>query len=324
MKRRIDTPPGDPLIVSVVVNYRGIEPTLACVESLLAVAYPNHRVVVVDNASPGLEAKTIQAAFGDRLEVIVSTVNLGYGGAANLGIRRALELGAAYVWVLNNDTIIDPSVPGKLIEAMEADPCLGCVTPQISAPDGPEAPNGVWFSGGTVDLARGSTRHSTKPAPDGSGVVPTGYVAGCAMFLRCGALESVGLFWEPFFLFWEDTDLSLRLGRAGWGLGVVADAWIRHEVHGSVSSPVVAYYHYRNAMLVARRHGRSLTAFTAFASLTAVIGRSWAAAMLRRRPAPTADTRGLLAGAAKSLRTGAVESTVGVVWPASSSSQPRC
>lgn len=315
MKGRTDTPPGDPLVVSVVVNYRGIEPTLACVESLLAVAYPNHRVVVVDNASPGPEAKTIQAAFGDRLEVIASTVNLGYGGAANLGIRRALELGAAYVWVLNNDTIIDPSVPAKLTEAMEADPRLGCVTPQISAPIGPEAPDGVWFSGGTVNLTRGSTRHRIAPVPEGSGVVPTDYVAGCAMFFRCGALEKVGFFWEPFFLFWEDTDLSLRLRRAGWQLGVVADAWIRHEIHGSVSSPVVAYYHYRNAMLVARRHGRRLTAVTAFGALTTVIGRSWVAAVLRRRAAPTADTRGLLAGAAKSLRTGVVEGTVGVVRP---------
>jgi GT2 family glycosyltransferase len=139
---------------------------------------------------------------------------------------------------------------------------------------------------------------------------PAGLKERAVRILRCSALENVGLFWEPLFLFWEDTDLSLRLRRAGWGLGVVAKAWIWHEVHGSVSSPLVDCYHYRNAVLTARRHGPGAAALTAFARLGVVIGRRWAGALLRRRPAQAAATRGLLAGAVESIRTGAVRPAV--------------
>ena len=293
---------GSPHVVSVVINYRGLVQTVPCIESLLAVAYDNHTIVVVDNASPGGDAEAIRETFGDRIEVIAGEQNLGYGGGANLGLRRALELGAEYAWVLNNDTIISPEAPGILVEAMEADQNLGCVTPQISAPIGPEAPAGVWFSGGTVRLSRGNTRHSNVSLAEGAGVVPTGYVAGCAMFLRCAALENVGLFWEPLFLFWEDADLSLRLHRAGWGLGVVAKAWIRHDVHGSISSPLIDYYYFRNAVLTARRHGHGAATLTAFMWLSGRIWRLWAGALLRRRPAPTAAARGLLSGAVLAIR----------------------
>jgi GT2 family glycosyltransferase len=290
-----------PLVVSIVVNYVGLDDTRQCVRSLLASSYERHLVVVVDNASPLSDADRLSAEFGDRVRVIASGKNRGFGGGANLGLQWAQAQDATYAWVLNNDTTVEPTCIQQLLDAMEASPGYGILSPQISAPIGPEAPSGIWYSGGKVLLERAETRHSFQRA-EGSGVAETGYITGCAMFIRSAALAMVGPFWEPLFLYWEDVDLSLRMRRAGWNLGVVPDALIHHEIHGSVVSGTLEYYHFRNALIVVRTFGSRPTAAAALLFLIGRVARHWARALLRRRPAPTAATRGLLAGIAFAIK----------------------
>ena len=289
-------------VVSVVINFRGLADTTRCVEALLTSTYQAHRVVVVDNGSGNADADVIASRFGQRIELLRAPRNLGYGGGANLGIRWAIRQHAAYVWVLNNDTVIMADAIDHLVRAMETNPRLGATSPEIDAPIGPEAPAGVWYAGGTFDLARAETHHVLRTLGRGPAVVATGYVTGCAMFLRCEALADVGLFWERLFLYWEDVDLSLRLRGAGWGLGVVPSATITHFAHGSVRSDVAERYYFRNAILVARRHGSRRVVGRALTSLVVRLARRWGSALLRRRSMPHAETLGLLAGAALALQ----------------------
>lgn len=296
-----------PLVVSIVVDYDGLEDTLRCVRSLLDSSYDWHRIVVVDNGSPSGDGPRLSAEFGDSIVVISAERNLGYGGGANLGLRWALANGAAYAWVLNNDTLIDPACIGRLVEAMDSHPEFGVLSPQIEARVGPEAPSGIWYAGGTVLLRRAEVRHSFEEIY-GRDPVPTQYVTGCAMFLRCSSLAEVGLFWEPLFLFWEDVDLSLRMRRSGLKLGVVPAARIRHEIHGSIGSATLEYYHFRNAFVVVRTYGSASTALSGLLFLVGGVARRWARATLRRRPAPIAATRGLLAGVRFAMGPGSTES----------------
>jgi GT2 family glycosyltransferase len=291
-----------PTVVSVVINYRGLADTVRCVESLLVSTYPAHRVVVVDNGSGNADADNIEGRFGERVELIRARSNLGYGGGANLGIRWAIRQQAGYVWVLNNDTVIRADAIDHLVRAMEASRWLGVTSPEIDGPIGPEAPTGVWYAGGIVSLAHAETRHLHRALGRATAVVATGFVTGCAMFLRCEALGNAGLFWERLFLYWEDVDLSLRLQAAGWGLGVVPKATITHFGHGSVRSEVAEHYSFRNALLVARRHGTGRVVARALTSLMVRLARCWGSALLRRRSMPHAATRGLLAGTALTIR----------------------
>jgi GT2 family glycosyltransferase/glycosyltransferase involved in cell wall biosynthesis len=290
-----------PRVVTVVVTFNGLADTLVCVESLLRTTYPRHEIVVVDNGSSG-EAAAVAARFGTAVATIKAGRNLGFGAGANLGIRWALAHEADYVWVLNNDTVVPPAAIGRLAEALDDDPRIGIVSPQITAPEGPEAPGGIWFAGGLVDLGRGETRHLVEPIAAGGGSVPAAFLTGCALMIRAEALRQVGLFWERLFLYWEDTDLDLRVQRSGWTTCVVADAWIHHAIHGSADDRVVAYYHFRNALLVTWRHARRATLARASAHLAYVVARRWTSALLRRRPAPLSATRGLLAGIATVAR----------------------
>jgi GT2 family glycosyltransferase len=188
---------------------------------------------------------------------------------------------------------------------MAGEPTYGASSPVIDAPIGPEAPNGIWYAGGTANAARASTRHVLEPIEASSGLVPTGFVTGCAMFIRCAALSKVGLFWPELFLYWEDVELCYRLTEAGWKLGVVPAAHLTHMVHGSVPSRLATYYFYRNAVMVAGRHGHARGAARAALALSARAGRRWLACTIKgRRPFPTAETRGLFSGAAAALRGG--------------------
>ena len=67
----------------------------ACIESVLAGGDVDH-VIVVDNGR--------NASVGDDVVLVRSPSNLGFGGGANLGFRRAAELGATGVALLNDDS----------------------------------------------------------------------------------------------------------------------------------------------------------------------------------------------------------------------------
>jgi hypothetical protein len=77
---------------------------------------------------------------------------------------------------------------------------------------------------------------------------------------------------------------------------------IHHSVHGSIASPTIEYYSFRNALIIVRKFGSRRTALSGFASLTVAVARRWARALLRRIPAPRPATRGLLAGSALELK----------------------
>jgi GT2 family glycosyltransferase len=291
-----------PLVVSVVVNYRGAADTVQCVRSLLASAYGAHRVVVVDNDSGDDDVETIRREFGDRIELVRASRNLGYGGAANLGIQLAIGEGAVYAWILNNDTIVQPDAVDALVRAMETDRLLGAASPEIEASPGPEAPTGVWYAGGTFRLSRAETSHEFATLGRTPRVVLTQLLTGCAILLRCEALGDAEVFWERLFLYWEDVDLSLRLHAGGWSLGVVPTAIITHFPHASIPSGVATPLNFRNAILVARRNSSTTVVATAVAFLGSRLARAWGSALLRRRPSPVTETRRFASGVWLALR----------------------
>ena len=98
-----------PSISIVVLNWNGRDDTLACLESVERISYPNFRVIVVDNGSADNSVAAIRAAF-PKVELIETHANLGFSGGNNVGIKRALEHGADYVLLLNNDTVVDPGL----------------------------------------------------------------------------------------------------------------------------------------------------------------------------------------------------------------------
>jgi len=228
---------GPPTVYAVILNYRRKDDTLECVESVLASDYPALRVLVVDNASGDGTPDAVRESFPDA-EVLVNETNLMYAGGNNAGIRYALDRGAEYVLLLNNDTVIEPSMISRLIGAMDANPEAGLACPLIYY-FGQRSERGerIWYAGGTVDLWRGVSEHRGIRGYDDGGytqIEDTGYVTGCAMMASRECIERVGLLDESFGMYSEDLDYSLRAKAAGFRLLFVPQARMWHKVSVSI------------------------------------------------------------------------------------------
>jgi GT2 family glycosyltransferase len=243
-------------VAVVVLDWNGLEDTLACLQSLAASDWPRMTTIVVDNASDEPIEPAISKRFPGAI-VIRNGQNLGFAGGMNVGLRRALELDADYVLLLNNDTLVDPAMIGQLVQAAQALPDAGILSPLVLARDTPDV---VTSAGSRFDPKRG---HPGRPLLSGErdggrlhGVREVDASSGEAMFVPTSVALRVGPLDERFYLRLEDIDWSLRMRAAGLRNFVALDARLWHGVSRSTGehSPLNAYYHTRNILLVCARH----------------------------------------------------------------------
>jgi GT2 family glycosyltransferase len=242
-----------PRVAVVIVVWNGRNDTLECLESFSGDVYPNKQIIVVDNGSSDDSVVRIRADFPDAL-ILQTGKNLGFTGGNNVGIRRAIENGADYVYLINNDTTVEPDALEKLVAAAEANPQAGLLAPVIHDFDAPRA---IWFAGSMLDLRHGAAWHDNARQPARTETpyeVP--WATGCAMLLASPLLNELGGFDDRYYLSWEDVDLSLRVRNSGRSVMVVPDARIYHKggQSGKNLDSIYGYYAVRNSLLLASKH----------------------------------------------------------------------
>lgn len=250
-----DHPKSPPTVWAVVLNWNRPEDTLLCVESLRASDYPMLRIVVVDNGSESDKYDYLRRTLIGA-ELIRSETNLGFGAGNNMGIHYALEQGAAYVLLVNNDAIVDSQMVKMLVGVMESDPLIGIAGPLIYYLDKPER---VWFAGYRIRGKLYVLRRGLHLRPPIKLVEDVDFVSGCGMLLRRETLEQIGAFSPDYFMYYEDLDLCLRVRKAGWRIVCVTGAKMWHAVSassGGTLSPVKQYYQVRSSMIFYRRYTR--------------------------------------------------------------------
>lgn len=209
----------------VVLNWNGWRDTLACITSLLQLNYSNFGLIVVDNGSTDGSQRQIETQFPG-IDVLQTGANLGFGGGCNAGIRRALERGADYIWLINSDATVDQNALTELVRVADEHASTGAVGSVLYEVDQPDQIQ-LW-GGGKIQLWSGAANHQVRP-------VQLDYLSGASMLLRREALEQAGLFDEKtFFMYWEDADLGFRLRQAGWQLAVAERSRIWHKLSASL------------------------------------------------------------------------------------------
>jgi len=248
---------GDELVGVVVLNWNRREDTLACLRSLQRVEAPALLPIVVDNGSSDGSAEAIAAEF-PQIELIRTGANLGFAGGNNVGIERALALGATHVVVLNNDVEVDPGFAAALLAEASRRPDAASLGSKILFASPADV---IWFAGATYDPRSGynGRQRGYREPDDGrfDEVVATDRACGAAMLVPRAVLERVGLFDPELFLYNEDTDWSLRARAAGLRHYVVPASKVWHRVSagsGGESSPTSLYYGARNSIVVAERY----------------------------------------------------------------------
>jgi len=222
----------EPLVGIVILNWNRPLDTIACLESLTATTYENRHVIVVDNGSTDGSPQQILAAVPG-VELLVNSRNLGFAAGANVGIAQALKLGAKYVLLLNNDTVVAPDFLEPLVAICEGDPYVGIVGPKVYYYGTLQIfSNGGWPRRALPLVVRLVTPLGREDPADLGPELPqeVGYIWGQAMLIRREVLEQIGLFDPDFFMYYEDCDFCFRASQAGFRLFYVPRSRIWHKI----------------------------------------------------------------------------------------------
>ena len=257
-----------PTVAIVSVNYNQTELTAEMLASLEAAGLHTWcEVWVVDNASAVDGSPALTARF-PWVRTLRSEENLGFAGGNNLALARS---SADYVFLLNNDALIDPGVLEGLLNRFRQNPRLGALSPVIyDYPQrGPEPT--IQYAGATrLDaLGRNVTLHRGEAGGDQpAGLREVAYTHGAAMLVSRAALQAAGLMDAGYFLYYEELDWCDRIRRAGFDVMLDGDraVWHRESVSTGADSPFKTYWINRSRIRYMRRNAAApkALAFRAF------------------------------------------------------------
>ena len=229
-----------PVVFIVLLNWNGWRDTDACLGSLTGLSYPNYRVVVVDNASSdGSEAELRRRHPG--LTLLQSGANLGFAGGNNVGLRYALDHGAEYVWLLNNDTLVEPDALTQLVDKMVREPALGLCGSTLlyeGQRDTVQALGGAHYNRWLGTVAH-LGQHELWPQEPNAETLERqvegqlSYLIGASTLASRRFLETIGLLQDDYFLYFEELDWAAR-ARGRFRLGYAAGSVVYHKEGSSI------------------------------------------------------------------------------------------
>jgi GT2 family glycosyltransferase len=240
-----------PRVACILVNWNGWQDTIECLDALKEDDYPYLEAVVIDNGSSNDSVARIKEAHPDVL-LFESSENLGFAGGNNVGMRYALAHGADFIWLLNNDTKPAKDALSKLVAKALSDSRIGAVGSVCYYADRPSTVQ-VW-AGAAANMWLGYAKNYTEPQRDES----LDALYGASMLIARPALEQVGLLDEGFFHYWEETEFSLRLRKAGWRLAAAPDSCVLHKVGASTNgyNPILDRYFTTSGLRILRLHSK--------------------------------------------------------------------
>jgi len=206
---------------TIIVTHHSSAVIGPCLDSIARSA----RIIIIDNESSD-NTLDIVRAHAPKAEIIINTVGVGYGNAANQGLALVKT---EYALLMNPDADFVGEAYAELVSEADANPDAGLMSPLLIGEDGDydRAWNGPLF---VRDLM--PSNRSQEPKPEGT--FCTWVVSGAVNLVRMAALQNVGFFDQAIFLYHEDDDICMRLIGGGHKILVVPKAVSRHVGGGSI------------------------------------------------------------------------------------------
>lgn len=217
----------------IIVNYNTLELTKNTIKSIIEKTKDiSYEIILVDNNSNDSSKDFFSSkSYESKINFIKSNKNLGFGKANNLGINIAK---GKYIFLLNSDTLLINNAIKILFDFMEINSKVGVcggnlydenrnpahsynIQPRIFF-DFYEIYKKIYFK---IFKKRLDFNYTSKP-------LEVGYITGADMFIRKNILEKVGYFDPEFFMYFEETELSFRIKKAGYKIYSVPEAKIIH------------------------------------------------------------------------------------------------
>ena len=250
-----------PLVSVIILNNHRLDNTLACLASLSQSDYQNIRITLLDLSSGVGAIEIVQRDYPD-VQAISLKENLGYAGNNNIGIKSAISQGTDWVFILNDDTVLDPSCISSLIEAVTNDPVIGIAGPMVYHYDEPDV---IQSAGGMLGKYWKNVHLGQNEMDCGQfdSVRLVEWVSGCAMLVKRTLIEQIGLLDERYFLYWEEIEWCIRATRSGWKIAHVPHAklWHKGVNRNYQAKTYVTYFVTRNQLLTLAKHKAPLIAW---------------------------------------------------------------
>ncbi len=223
-----------PKVFILILHWQKYEVTRNCLASFRTLEYSHYQIIVLDNASTNDSAHRLEKEFPECL-FIFNKENKGYGAGMNPGIRYALDHGGAYIFLLNNDVIVNqPEFLQLLLQFMESHPQVGIAGPKLLFADGSYQRSyrygflslalGFW----SIEKIRTLWGRMQKKTDQGSITHRVDWLNAVALLFKRQVFEDIGLMDERFFLGAEDVDLSLRARQKEWETWYCAKSELTH------------------------------------------------------------------------------------------------
>ncbi|WP_225721168.1 glycosyltransferase [Candidatus Vallotiella sp. (ex Adelges kitamiensis)] len=241
-------------IAAVVVTHNRAKLLEAVLQALFTQTCALQFIVVVDNASSSETAHVLQSF--KNIDTLRFEENIGGAGGFAAGIERAMMHGADWILLLDDDAIAKPDLVECFMSAL-----LSASEERVGA-----------LCSSVIESNRVALMHRRmfNPRTLREPVIPYKYYSRISIqidiasfvgfFLSAQAVREIGLPNASFFLAYDDTEYSLRLGRAGWFIWLVPSAVINHlrSPKGRLrNGPYTTkhYYNLRNQLAVFRYYG---------------------------------------------------------------------
>jgi GT2 family glycosyltransferase len=218
-----------PLVYIILLNYNEFNDTIECVKSLEKINYRNFKIIVIDNASMNNSIVYLKQSLKQCI-IIEAHENLGFAHGNNIGIKYAIENGAEYVLLLNNDTLVDSYFLDNMIDSFYKYKNVGVVGSKIMYYPNK---NIIWYGGGFIDWFRFLAVHF------GTGEIDKGqydfekevdFMTGCCMLIKKEVFRKIGFLPNEYFMYFEDVDFCVRVKNIGYKILYNPNAIIYHKV----------------------------------------------------------------------------------------------
>ncbi len=250
----------NPFVSIVTLNWNGLSVTLEFLESMRNSTYKNYEIIVVDNGSEIDPTESILAGSYYNTKVFRSPVNLGSAGGNNFGMRHSTP-GYDFVFQINNDAEITPDLIEKCLEPFYEDASIGVVCPKIRFHHNPTVIQYAGFNKMSM-LTGKTTAVGSLEVDNGQHDVPgyTHSAHGCAMMVKREVIEKVGMMAEKYFVYYDESDWSARIIKAGYKIYYQAKGLCFHKESISMGkqSPNKVHFMTRNRILYMRRNATML------------------------------------------------------------------
>lgn len=244
----------------VIINYLTYDQLVKAIESIRKsnISSAVHvTTVIVDIQSHKSRLQTLRKNYPDII-FLPRRDNIGCGAGFNEGIHFFLQKNAPdFLFFLTADAWVEKNTLAELLKEIQQDERIGIITPKVLLTTKPPR---IYFVGGVIDPIHFSGGHADYQKIDDSSlksIISVEYANMTAALVRTKAIEEVGLFSNDYFLYYEDTDLSLRLRSKGYKLLVDKNCKAWHNESSAVKKINLAlkdYYMARNRLLFLRKY----------------------------------------------------------------------